>query len=222
MKITVLSDIHGDLTNLNNAKDILKSSDITIVSGDLTKRGDLNELREVVSSLTDYTNKLLVIPGNMDGKNAVTVLEELDVSVHNKQITIDNVGFTGFGGSTPTPFGTPFELSEKEIVQNIENNFNGLLKQNPKKTVVVCHNPPYNTKVDKVLLGAHVGSKEIRKFIEKNAPNVFLSGHIHEAVGVDKIGETILLNPGPFRRGTVGRITITKTDKIEAKVEKVG
>jgi len=222
VKITVLSDIHGDLTNLNSGKDILNSSDITIVSGDLTKRGDLKELTEVITSLAEYTKKLLVIPGNMDGKEAIVVLDKLNVSIHNKQTIINNIGFVGFGSSTPTPFGTPFELSEKEIVQGLETNFHNLLKQNPKKTVVISHNPPYNTKVDKVLLGAHVGSKEIRKFIENHSPDIFLSGHIHEAVGVDKIGKTILLNPGPFRRGTIGVITITDTGEIEANIEKVG
>jgi Icc-related predicted phosphoesterase len=221
VKIAILSDIHGDLTNLNNAKEILTCSDITIVSGDITKRGNLKELREVVSLLKEYTKKLFIIPGNMDTKDSVKILKDLQVSLHNTHIIVNNIGFVGFGSSTPTPFGTPFELSENEIVNGLQKNFTNLLKQNPHKTVVVSHNPPYNTKVDKVLLGSHVGSKKIREFIEINSPDVFLSGHIHEAVGTDKIGQTLLLNPGPFRRGIVGVIAITETGEIEAKLEKV-
>lgn len=220
MKIAVLSDIHGDLNNLHNFSELLKSVDLTIVSGDLTSRGDFEELNVVVSSLKEYSKKLYAIPGNMDGMQSIEVLETFAVSLHNEVNIIKNIGFTGFGGSTKTPFSTPFEIDEFDIVEKLNENFDKLLTQKPDKTVVVCHNPPYNTAVDKVLLGRHVGSREIRKFIEKKQPSVFLSGHIHEAVGIDKIGKTILLNPGPFRRGIIGLINIPENGEIEAELKK--
>lgn len=222
MKLSVISDIHGDLVQLNEAKNIFKNTNLTIISGDLTKRGNISELIEVIDSINFSTNKLLTIPGNMDGFDSIKVMEEKNTSIHNSIKIIDNIGFMGVGGSTATPFGTPFELSEDEIYNILCENFEKLKSKNVYKTVVVCHNPPYNTKVDKVLLGRHVGSEKIRNFIEEKKPSVFLSGHIHEAASVDKINDTVLLNPGPFRRGGVGVVEILDNGKIEAEIVKVG
>jgi len=222
LKIAVLSDIHGDLSALNDASEILQQADITVIAGDLTRRGDLNELEYVVTSLKNYAKTIFAIPGNMDGVNASHILNKHGISLHSNFAFVDNIGFLGFGGSTPTPFGTPFEINESEIVASLNSSWEKLIEKKPTKTVVVCHNPPYNTAIDKVLLGSHVGSKGIRNFIEEKQPTVFLSGHIHEAVNTDKLGETVLLNPGPFRRKTVGLIDIPNTGQVTAKIIKVG
>ena len=47
----------------------------------------------------------------------------------------------------------------------------------------------------------HVGSKTIRKFIEQVKPKLCFTGHIHEGIGIDFIGECPIINPGPFRKG---------------------
>jgi len=72
---------------------------------------------------------------------------------------------------------------------------------NPKKTIYVIHAPPFNTKLDIVTTGAHVGSKSIRNFIEKEKPLLTLHGHIHESPKMsgswrDKIGNTVCINIG--------------------------
>ena len=41
-----------------------------------------------------------------------------------------------------------------------------------------------------------VGSKTVRKIIEKYQPLLALHGHIHESPGFAKIGRTKCLNPG--------------------------
>jgi Icc-related predicted phosphoesterase len=55
--------------------------------------------------------------------------------------------------------------------------------------------------VDKAWIGSYVGSREIRKFIETKKPMLCITGHIHEARGVDEIGETRIVNPGAFKSG---------------------
>ena len=72
---------------------------------------------------------------------------------------------------------------------------------NPKKTIYVIHPPPFNTKLDIITTGAHVGSKAVREFIEKEQPLLTLHGHIHESPQMsgawhDNINETICINVG--------------------------
>jgi Icc-related predicted phosphoesterase len=58
-----------------------------------------------------------------------------------------------------------------------------------------------NTINDIVHGGRHVGSHAVRAFIEKYQPLACITGHIHEGIGIDKIGRTQIINPGPFRNG---------------------
>lgn len=218
MKITVLSDIHADLDRLVRATPILRDSDALVVSGDLSGHGDLQELRYVIRALQDVQPVVMVIPGNMDGPRSVDLFKELGVNIHGQYVEMNSVGFAGAGASTPTPFGTPFELPEAEIVALLDTGFDGCTAS---RTVAVCHNPPHGTRVDRILMGRHVGGKQIRAWIERVQPDVFLSGHIHEAPGVDRLGDTVLLNPGPFRRGGVGIVEIPEKGPAIARVVQV-
>jgi len=73
----------------------------------------------------------------------------------------------------------------------------------PERGPVVCafHGPPYGTALDQIHGDTHVGSREVRKFLEKHQPLVSLHGHIHESPAVsgrfaDRLGSTICVNPG--------------------------
>lgn len=217
MKIAVLTDIHGDLSRLADASHLLKEADLTVITGDITTHGDMSELKQVVNSLKDCCREIVAIPGNMDGVESISRLKELGVNIHGESRLINGVQFLGSGGSTQTPFGTPFELSEDEIVDTLHKIYD----ENQDKHIVIVHNPPKKTKLDRVMMGAHVGSQAIREFAETKQPDVLLSGHIHEAVGVDSIGSTLCMNPGPFRRGGVGIVEIDENGEFSARVEMV-
>ncbi len=214
MRFAVLSDIHGDLHKLSQCAEILKNSDCILIAGDISRHGDFYEIEKVIGELSELNKNVFAIPGNMDGEKSIDLLEKLKVNIHGKKIDFKGFKIVGCGGATKTPFGTPFEVSEEYLENCIKSN---LSKE--EKTVLVCHNPPYKTKIDKTLLGFHAGSKVLRKIIEDMQPEIFVSGHIHEAAGTDNLGKTVLLNPGPFRRGTVGIIEI-ENNKINAKVER--
>ena len=66
---------------------------------------------------------------------------------------------------------------------------------------LVSHTPPFQTKTDKLLSGAHVGSTAVRTCIEQHQPLLCLTGHIHESRGQDNIGRTLILNPGMVKNG---------------------
>ncbi len=71
----------------------------------------------------------------------------------------------------------------------------------PKKTIICIHPPPKDTHLDVLYDGNHVGSRSLRKFIEKHEPYLVLSGHIHESPTMsgkieDNIGRTLCIQPG--------------------------
>jgi len=86
----------------------------------------------------------------------------------------------------------------------------------PERTIHVFHSPPYDTPLDWITpqgtyaflrMPNHVGSSELRRFIERSRPYLVLSGHCHESVvygdyKVD-IGETRCVNPGSQAQSNV-------------------
>lgn len=88
--------------------------------------------------------------------------------------------------------------------ETIKEDLNNLPKPtNPRKTLYVTHSPPFGTRLDRIESGGSVGSQSIRLFIEETQPLITLHGHIHESpkwsgAYVERIGETIAINPGQF------------------------
>jgi len=113
------------------------------------------------------------------------------------------------GWSNPTPWHTPRECSEEELLQKLERT---VAKVKNLQTAVFCfHCPPYDSQIDQAPkltedlrpLYAHgkpimipVGSKSVRAVIEKYQPLISLHGHIHESSGYLRIGRTQCVNPG--------------------------
>ena len=62
--------------------------------------------------------------------------------------------------------------------------------------------------LDRIHSGAHVGSRAVRRFIERSGAMVCLTGHIHESNGIETIGETLVVNPGAGGHGRYAVIEI--------------
>ena len=78
--------------------------------------------------------------------------------------------------------------------------YNKRNKENP--TILLTHNVPYNTKLDKILekdsfaYGKHYGSVIAKEFCKKYQPLVCIGGHMHDTYGKVKIGKTTAINAG--------------------------
>lgn len=222
MKLLVIADIHG---NFELASDILHSIktdyDLLIAPGDFTDIFNVpqgfsqeNIADMVIQKLMAMGKPAFCIPGNHDPYQILQMFDEYGVNLHNKIRTFRKMNFIGWGGA-PTPFDTPFEPEEDETQQSL-NELGNKIKSS--KFILVTHNPPKNTKLDKIISGENVGSIEIRKFIEKKQPLVAISAHIHESYGEDKIGNTTLFYPGPLYEGFYGFVNVDKTGvKTEIK-----
>ncbi|MFH1503419.1 MAG: metallophosphoesterase [Candidatus Diapherotrites archaeon] len=100
---------------------------------------------------------------------------------------------------------TKLEISKLDkvyfkIMKVLSSSYNLRNKKYP--AIFISHNVPYNTKLDivknknSVADKRHLGSYVARKFCEKYKPLICIGGHVHEGVGKDKIGKTLIINPG--------------------------
>jgi Icc-related predicted phosphoesterase len=88
-----------------------------------------------------------------------------------------------------------------DSLPSLDEELRRLPVDDPARTVAVLHAPPFDTRCDVLYDGRHIGSKSVRRWIEKHQPRLTLHGHIHESPKLsgtffDRIGATIIINPG--------------------------
>jgi len=204
MKIIAFGDIHEHLGNIKKIKEISEASSV-IITGDLTNRGGIEQAKKIIDFLKQYNPNIYAQAGNFDRKEVEDYLIEQEISLHGHAFILEDIGIFGVGGSNITPLNTPNEYEENEIASFILQGYQKI-KDIPFK-LFVSHAPPFNTKVDVLQSGLHVGSTAVREFIEKYQPDVCVTGHIHEAKGEDYIGRTLIINPGMLKNQGYGEIS---------------
>ena len=209
MKIIAITDIHGRRDYSSVVEKAIIESDLVVIAGDLTDFGAEKEADVIIDKIKILNDNILAVPGNCDHDSVSLSLRKNGVDLQGKSKLINSIAFYGLGGSNKTPFATPQEYSDDKLGMTL-HNFSKI--NNAKYHILISHPPPAKTQVDKTIFGLHVGSQAVRTFIEKFEPDLVICGHIHEAKGVDKIGKTIIINPGPFPKHYA---TINITEKIE-------
>ena len=217
MKFISFGDIHEHPANVKKINGI-SDADFVVITGDLTNFGGVKKARDIIDFISSYNPIIYAQLGNMDLDEINSYFDEIGINLHGKGIIVEDVGIFGVGGSNYTPFNTPSEYSEERIEEFIYKGYDRI-KNLPIK-VMVSHTPPYNTALDVVSGSMHVGSTAVRKFIEKYQPQLCLTGHIHEAVGEDRIGSTIIVNSGMLRNGGYTEI-VKQGENLEVTLKKV-
>ena len=208
MKIISFGDVHEDTSNLIKIKSELENADLIVISGDLTNYHGKAEAGKVLESVKKYNKHLLAQYGNLDQPEVDGYLTGEGINLHGNGYVFGDVGIFGCGGSSPTPFNTPSEISDMDIKRYLTNGY--IKVKDAKWKIMFCHTPPKDTAIDVIRSGLHVGSSVVRDFIVQYKPNVCISGHIHESRGKDKVGDTIVLNAGMFRDGWYVEVVIDK------------
>lgn len=211
MIILVGTDFHGDEETFRRftVKAEETKAEVLLIGGDITHFGSIQAAKDLLLILTELRLPIFFVPGNCDPPSLVGVDIEGAVCIHGTHQTYGDVTFIGVGGSNFSPFGTPFEMSDEEIGEVLKRSVKRCLLT--PKCILVSHTPPKDTAADKLYSGKHVGSISVRRFIEEEKPSIVFCGHIHEAKGTDRIGETIVVNPGSARHGNCA-ITILNDD----------
>jgi Icc-related predicted phosphoesterase len=167
-----------------------------------------NIIREKVPAET----RVVVCPGN-DDRTLVDEMVDKHKDVMNgegKVIEIDDAHeMVSCGWVNPSPWKTAREEEEDKLEERLERYISQL--KNMKNAIFNLHAPPFESKLDEAplldeqlnpivrggsVVMVPVGSKAVRKMIEKYQPFLGLHGHIHESSGCIKIGRTHCVNPG--------------------------
>ncbi len=194
MKILAFVDLHEDYEYAEELEKKAQQVDLIVCAGDVTVFGD--NIAQAFKFLDGLGKKVLIVHGNHESETMMKKYCDESKNVlfiHKTFYETDNLVVFGYGGGGFSQIDDSFSLVEKLFVNCI---------QRKKCSVFVTHAPPYKTKLDEKYKGVHVGSKTLREFIKKYQPTVAISGHIHETFkATDKIGKTVLVNPGP--RGAI-------------------
>ncbi|USN44987.1 MAG: metallophosphoesterase [Candidatus Woesearchaeota archaeon] len=194
MKLLAYTDIHGNSAAFATLKKKAKEADIIVDCGDFTVFA--HNITKILKTINSLGKQVLLVTGNHEEHTNVAPAVKANKNIFYLERNFyeyEGYLFIGYGGG-----GFAHEDRSFEIFMNDNKK-----KWQGKKIILVLHQPPYGTALDD--LGYPVGNMTFRRWIEQHQPALVLAGHIHENFfEQDKIGESIIVNPGPT--GTIFEI----------------
>ena len=189
--VLLIADLHGQFGKIDSFLEL--NPEAVFIAGDITNMGPVDAVDDVLSRIDV---PCFAVPGNCDPREILDTLEHSDaVCLHGARINLGTMTIVGIGGSNPTPFNTPFELTDKQIDDLLHQ---GMAKmEKTVHNVLVSHAPPFDT-LD-LINGEHVGSQSIRRHIKDF--DLVCCAHIHEQRGVKEVDGVKIVNPGPAMDG---------------------
>ncbi len=206
MKFLVLTDLHGKKSAMDWINPLIRDENIDCVLflGDAVEMPGEPAEESIRNIGMIECKRILALPGNVDSPKVVELLDQVSENMHGVGKQVGDVYIAGLGGSNPTIFDTPCELSEEEIMEKLD-------KISKPGMILMVHAPAYGIN-DQIPSGLSVGSKSILEICRKYRPKVVLSGHIHEAFGRQDVDGTIYVNPGPAKEGRAAVMTVDGDD----------
>jgi len=180
--------------------------------------------------------KVLVNPGNDDSFAIDEVIKKHERILYPLQKVVDIDGshrLISCDWVNPTPWKTPRECSEDELLRKLEREFGRV--EAFDNLICNFHAPPYGTqldlapKLDKDLRPVshfgnpemeNVGSKAVKEAILKYQPLLGLHGHIHDSIAHMYLGRTLCVNPGSdYRKGLLRGYVVDLPTPGKPKIE---
>lgn len=205
MEIIAISDLHGQLPSS------VGSGDVLVVAGDIcpdfaegrSSIGDAaavekqvrwlaNEFSEWLTEQDKNFTQIITIPGNHDFVR--TLSEEQEKLLNNRfyydscmlyrEPTVVNVEGLLF-------YVSPFSLKLPVWAYTLtEIQLWEYYKHIPIGVDVIVSHGPAEDYLDKCVSGARVGSRALKKAIQRSRPSAVICGHIHESYGKYTLGHT--------------------------------
>lgn len=171
----LLEELHGEefdeIAELEKALEAARNSEQSI-----NRLGLERKKKEILKILNKAKKPILIVTGNHDIVEWKS--EGFVINIEGKRIMICGMTFVGI----------------KDYFKNARSKFRfskRFANLIDSKTILVGHSPPYKIKdltklVDRKshrIILDNVGSKKIKKLIEKKHPMLYLFGHVHEGFG---------------------------------------
>ena len=189
LRILAAGDFHGSVGLAQKASDKAKRErvDLVVLAGDI--HGAIEGV-DVLAPFRKAKQKVVFVPGNWDTTKEAAMLW----GVHGMK-NLDGY-YVNYKGVDIVGLGNPdFELTlnEEKAKEKLKSVFERIkTKKGPR--VLVSHMHAAGTRAE---FSGFKGSDALRKAIDYFHPDVFISGHIHEAEGIEeKIGKTRVVNVG--------------------------
>jgi hypothetical protein len=206
--VLLIADLHGQFGKIDSFLEL--NPEAVFIAGDITNMGPVDTVDDVLSRIDV---PCFAVPGNCDPREILDTLEHSDaVCLHGAQMNLGKMTLVGVGGSNPTPFNTPFELTDKQIDDLLHDATAKMEKT--VHNVLISHAPPYET-LD-LANGEHVGSQSIRRHIKDF--DLVCCAHIHEQRGVMDVDGVKIVNPGAAMDGYCAMLHFG-TEAKDIKVE---
>jgi Icc-related predicted phosphoesterase len=201
MRAIVVTDIHkkASTAELVNKLAEKHNADVILILGDFFEFGPVDFAVDYIRSLK---RPVYALPGNCDSRALPETIAKVATDMHGKTVIVNGTKIAGLGGSNPTIFNTPFELTEDEI-------FDALDPICGNAAILMVHAPAFGH-LDRIPNGMRVGSESIKRIVDKHRPAVVLSGHIHEERGIEEANGTLFMNPGAAKEGYAALLVIEK------------
>ena len=190
MKILGIADVHCSYQYSSYVVyEIIKHRvDLVLIAGDI-------ECEDPLEKIIDSGVDVFAVTGNMDDTYIYRIMKDYGIAIDGMIREYRGFTIAGMGGLS---FRTNFEK-----IINILNETSGL-----ERLIILSHYPPKGFN-DTTYAGVHAGLNQLRDLVEKYSPMLFIHGHIHEARGVSKYNNTVIVNPGPLMHGYYSIIEIS-------------
>jgi len=187
-KILAAGDFHGDSDTAKRLAEKAEKEnvDLVILTGDIT---GFIETENLLKPFIKKGKKVVFVPGNWETKETADFLSKLYgvKNIGEHYLKYENIGIFGIGSADWRLF-----LNEKKAFNKLKKDFEKI--KDLEKKIMVSHVHAAGTKSE---FSGIPGSEALRKAIKEFQPNLFISGHIHEAEGLqEKIGKTKVINVG--------------------------
>ena len=200
MKILVTGDLHAHNDVLDKMDSLFGQADAVIFDGDFAECFEPQTGKAALEKLCSKHETIFAVLGNCDNEDFMEELENQDVCVEKALVFHEGLGFAGSGGGTIFTGKTEFERTEDECLSDFDIVVNSVEQSGDESLwqsmILISHNPPVAEKLDSFDGEHHAGSQKFTDFIKVHKPLAVICGHIHEGAGIEKIGDTVMINPG--------------------------
>ncbi len=184
MRVVCLSDTHG------NVDLEVPEGDLLIHTGDHSKRGSPQELEQAARWLRSLPHPhKVILAGNHDFALQISEDETRELFspmtyLQDQEVTIEGLRIYG-SPWTPT-FGGVWAFQSSDLASVWEKIPDGI-------DILLTHGPPARI-LDRTFARERAGCPMLAERVASVRPKLHVFGHIHEAFGVERQGETLFVN----------------------------